>query len=127
MGGEAGGVSAVQVTEWEEPQAVIGSYPQRYAYPDYYAAHVANERKLTTAHAIGRRSQLPAAARANTSVAGENGVQVYDVAGIANKGVSERIITALSARSGTTLTSHNRRNMHRIAVEPADQPRTQSG
>src|SRR5262245_45665582 len=35
--GEAGAVSAVQVTEWDEPQAVIGSYLQRYAYPDRYA------------------------------------------------------------------------------------------
>jgi hypothetical protein len=29
--GGTGGVEAVQVTEWDEPQAVIGSYLQRYA------------------------------------------------------------------------------------------------
>ena len=33
VGGE-GEVEAVQVTEWDEPQAVIGSYLHRYAYPD---------------------------------------------------------------------------------------------
>jgi hypothetical protein len=28
------GFEAVRVTEWEEPQAVLGSYLHRYAYPD---------------------------------------------------------------------------------------------
>ena len=37
--GEAGGIGAVQVTEWDEPQAVIGSYLHRYAYPDLFKAH----------------------------------------------------------------------------------------
>ncbi len=32
--GESGGIEAVRVTEWDEPQAVIGSYLHRYAYPD---------------------------------------------------------------------------------------------
>ena len=35
-----GGVEAVRVTEWDEPQAVFGSYLQRYAYPDYFEQHV---------------------------------------------------------------------------------------
>jgi hypothetical protein len=35
------------VTEWDEPQAVIGSYLQRYAYPDYWRLHVEqNKREL---------------------------------------------------------------------------------
>ncbi len=29
-----------RVTEWDEPQAVIGSYLQKYAYPDYWKLHV---------------------------------------------------------------------------------------
>jgi hypothetical protein len=33
MSAAQGGVNAVQVTEWDEPQAVIGSYLQKYAYP----------------------------------------------------------------------------------------------
>ncbi len=32
--GEAHDIEAVRVTEWDEPQAVIGSYLQKYAYPD---------------------------------------------------------------------------------------------
>src|SRR5262249_43508263 len=38
--GLEGGFEAVRVTEWDEPQAVIGSYLQKYAYPDYYRMHV---------------------------------------------------------------------------------------
>ena len=52
VGGD-GELSAVQVTEWDEPQAVIGSYLHRYAYPDWHAAHVARGRKLETAHRHG--------------------------------------------------------------------------
>ena len=33
--GEEKHIEAVQVTEWDEPQAVIGSYLHRYAYPDW--------------------------------------------------------------------------------------------
>ncbi|HKK51151.1 MAG TPA: hypothetical protein VKA74_06170, partial [Myxococcota bacterium] len=40
-------VSAIQVTEWDEPQAVIGSYLHRHAYPDYYDQHVARDLELT--------------------------------------------------------------------------------
>jgi hypothetical protein len=34
--GLEGGFEAVRVTEWDEPQAVIGSYLQRFAYPDFW-------------------------------------------------------------------------------------------
>ena len=45
--GLEGGIEAVRVTEWNEPQAVFGSYLQKYAYPDYYKAHVErNHREL---------------------------------------------------------------------------------
>ncbi|HEV2817358.1 MAG TPA: hypothetical protein VGW40_09095 [Allosphingosinicella sp.] len=41
------GIEAVRVTEWDEPQAVLGSYLHRYAYPDYYRLHVdRNHREL---------------------------------------------------------------------------------
>jgi hypothetical protein len=39
-------VQAVQVTEWDEPQAVIGSYLHRYAYPDWYREHLERDREL---------------------------------------------------------------------------------
>ncbi len=41
-------VLAAQVTEWEEPQAVIGSYLQRYAYPDNFSEHLGNNGVLQT-------------------------------------------------------------------------------
>jgi hypothetical protein len=40
-------VAAIQVTEWDEPQAVIGSYLHEYAYPDYYQEHVDRGLELT--------------------------------------------------------------------------------
>ena len=48
--GEERHVEAVQVTEWEEPQAVIGSYLHRHAYPDWYAEHEKRGRTLPEAH-----------------------------------------------------------------------------
>ena len=39
-------VEAIQVSEWDEPQAVIGSYLHRYAYPDYYQEHLDRGREL---------------------------------------------------------------------------------
>src|SRR5205823_3982476 len=48
--GEADDIEAVRVTEWEEPQAVIGSYLHRYAYPDWYREHVERDRRLPDAY-----------------------------------------------------------------------------
>jgi hypothetical protein len=45
--GLTGGFEAVRVTEWDEPQAVLGSYLHRMAYPDYFRMHVErNNREL---------------------------------------------------------------------------------
>ncbi len=59
----SGGVEAVRVTEWDEPQAVIGSYLQRYAYPDWYKQHqdarpAAREARSSTARASASCLQL---------------------------------------------------------------------
>jgi len=91
------GISAVQVTEWEEPQAVIGSYLQRYAYPDWHAAHLARGRELATA--TGQATKGPARCIALRGeylfvAEGKGGMRVYDVASVANKGVSQRIVSA---------------------------------
>ena len=63
--GEERHVQAVQVTEWEEPQAVIGSYLHRYAYPDWFADHEKRGRRLPEAHdhAARRAGGLRAAPR----------------------------------------------------------------
>ena len=88
-------VTAVQVTEWEEPQAVIGSYLHRYAYPDFYAAHQARGGKLTAAasHASGPAGCVQQRGEYLYVAEGQRGFRVYDVASVANKGVSARILS----------------------------------
>src|SRR5207248_5855296 len=51
-----GGLEAVAVTEFDEPQAVIGSRLHELAYPDYYRQHFAHGGELTEFHEIGRAS-----------------------------------------------------------------------
>jgi hypothetical protein len=94
--GEKGHVEAVRVTEWDEPQAVIGSYLHRYAYPDWYREHEARERRLEVAHGHGAGTTACLQLRGEYlyTAGGEDGLRVFDVASIDNKGFSQRIITA---------------------------------
>jgi len=118
--GLEGGFEAVRVTEWEEPQAVIGSYLQRFAYPDYYRAHVErNNRELINwtrgetfdrslsgeTRALEQFANVVQGTRGRVGciqnrgeyvfvAEGRGGFRAYDVASIANKGFSERIVTA---------------------------------
>jgi hypothetical protein len=94
--GEHSGVEAVQVTEWDEPQAVIGSYLHRYAYPDWFKRHQDNGQELQTAyhHAGNETRCIQMRGEYLYTAAGSDGFRVYDIASIANKGISERIITA---------------------------------
>jgi hypothetical protein len=114
------GVEAVRVTEWNEPQAVFGSYLQRYAYPDFYKQHVErNKRELiswTRGEAFDRKASgethaaedirnihKPAGGAVQClqlrgeylyAAEGKAGFIAYDVASVGNKGVSDRILTA---------------------------------
>jgi hypothetical protein len=95
--GEEKQIAAVQVTEWDEPQAVIGSYLQQYAYPDWYAQHQQRDLKLPTiqTHATKDAARCLQLRGEYLYVAeGRAGMRVYDVASIANKGISQKIITA---------------------------------
>ncbi len=94
--GLADAVSAVQVTEWDEPQAVIGSYLQRYAYPDNYRAHQGNGNVLEQEHHrdAGAASCVQLRGEYLYAAEGADGVRVYDVANVANKGFSQRIVGA---------------------------------
>jgi hypothetical protein len=94
--GGAGEIAAVTVTEWDEPQAVIGSYLHKYAYPDWYADHEKRGRKLPTAaeHGAGDVGCLQVRGEYLFSAEGSSGLEVYDVSGTANKGVSQQLITA---------------------------------
>ena len=114
------GFQATRVTEWTEPQAVIGSYLQRFAYPDYWQAHVErNKRELVhwtrgetfdknwSGETRARESFVNTVQETGGSVGclqnrgeymfvaeGRGGFRVYDIANIGNKDVSERIVTA---------------------------------
>jgi hypothetical protein len=110
IGGE-GEIDAVRVTEWDEPQAVIGSYLHRYAYPDYYAEHAAADRVLQEGHShrAGIAGCVQLRGEYLYSAEGSEGLRVYDVASIANKGVSQRIVTAPASKLGqdTNIPSRN--------------------
>jgi hypothetical protein len=91
------GLEAVAVTEWDEPQAVLGSYLHRLAYPRSYAEHVAQGGVLEEAHhhhADGEVRSLQLRGEYLFTAQGEAGFEVYDVANVDNKDVSERIVTA---------------------------------
>lgn len=95
--GEEKNISAVQVTEWDEPQAVLGSYLQRYAYPDWFREHQQRKGELRAEHhhaTQGAAKCLTLRGEYLYAAEGNGGMRVYDVASIANKGVSQRIITA---------------------------------
>ncbi len=118
--GQENSFQATRVTEWDEPQAVIGSYLQKYAYPDYWKLHVdQNGRELKTGcaarpstkngsgetHALeefanivqgtsGRVNCLQQRGEYMFVAEGKGGFRVYDIASIGNKGFSERIIRA---------------------------------
>jgi hypothetical protein len=120
MVGLQGGFEAVRVTEWDEPQAVIGSYLHRYAYPDFYRLHVErNARELKnwtrgkimdsklSGESVGREPFNNTVQGTRDAVRclqmrgeymfvaeGKGGFQAYDIASVGNKGFSERIVTA---------------------------------
>ena len=128
VGGE-GSVEAVQVTEWDEPQAVIGSYLQKYAYPTNFANHKARDEKLETgySHSAGTASCLQLRGEYLFAAEGDRGLVVYDVASIANKGVSQRIITAPASSLGqdTRIKSANATCLSLQTTEPIAPARNQ--
>jgi len=89
-------VLATQVTEWDEPQAVIGSYLHRYAYPDNFKAHQEKGQVLQEAHShsSGPANCVQLRGEYLYVAEGKRGMRVYDVANIANKGFSQRIVDA---------------------------------
>ena len=120
--GGAGEVSAITVTEWDEPQAVIGSYLQKYAYPDWYAKHQARGQVLPDgfSHDAGTAECLQLRGEYLFVAEGHRGMRVYDAASIANKGVSQRLITAPFSPLGQN-THVPSRNATCVAL-PTNQP-----
>ncbi|WOK38352.1 hypothetical protein QYC26_16375 [Sphingomonas sp. C3-2] len=144
--GLEGGFQATRVTEWDEPQAVIGSYLHRYAYPDYWSMHVEkNGRELKNwvrgktfdKKLSGETRALEEFANVTQGTAGavgclqlrgeymfvaegKGGFRAYDVASIANKGFSERIVTAPFSPLGQDIQVKSR-NATCVAL-PTNQP-----
>jgi hypothetical protein len=118
--GLEGGFQATRVTEWDEPQAVLGSYLHKYAYPDFYADFVDGQGRELKDRTRGKTFDADLSGETHNFeqfanvvegtrdrvgclqlrgeymfvAEGKGGFRVYDVASIANKGFSERIITA---------------------------------
>jgi hypothetical protein len=103
------GLFAVEATERDEPQAVIGSTLHQMAFPERFLRHVERRRTLQVAHehpgkdisenltrplkkpeilALQLRGEYVYAA------CGSAGLRIFDVAFIDHKGFSERIVTA---------------------------------
>lgn len=95
--GEGSAVEAVPVTEWEEPQAVIGSYLHKLAYPDSYAKHKKNGDRLTEKakeHSATNIRSLQMRGEFLYTANGKDGFRVFDIANVDNKGFSEPIVTS---------------------------------
>jgi len=95
VGGD-GEITAVRVTEWDEPQAVIGSYLHKYAYPQRYAAHRARDGELEVgiSHSSGEAGCVQLRGEYLFVAQGKSGFEAYDAASVGNKGFSQPIITA---------------------------------
>jgi hypothetical protein len=96
------GIVAATVTEWDEPQAVIGSYLQKYAYPDNYKQHETDSRVLQsgTGHSGGPANCVQMRGEYLFVAEGARGVRVFDIANVANKGFSQRIVDAPFSKLG---------------------------
>ena len=120
------GIEAVRVTEWNEPQAVIGSFLQKYAYPDFYRLHVEQNKrelknwvrgKMLDGKLSGERNPLEQFRNPTHETAGavgclqmrgeylyvaegKGGMRAYDIAAVADKGFSEAFVTAPYSKLG---------------------------
>ena len=120
--GEDGGIEAVNVTEWDEPQAVIGSYLHRYAYPSRYEAHqkAKLELPISFSQSGGETGCLQLRGEYVLAAQGSSGMTAYDVASIANKGVSDRILSGPVSPLGQNL--HISSEDATCVVLPTNQP-----
>ena len=124
--GLEGGIQATRVTEWGEPQAVIGSYLQKYAYPDYYKLHVEQNGRELKNWTRGKRLDAKLSGETDPVeqfrnvvqgtgdavrcvqlrgeylyvAEGRGGFKAYDVASIANKGISDPILSGPTSPLG---------------------------
>jgi hypothetical protein len=109
------GLFGVEVTEREEPQAVIGSSLHEHAYPEKFEKHLEHHRELHEAHEhpgndiienVTRPFKKPEILQVQLrgeylyAACGSAGMRIFDVAFIDNKAFSERITTAPFSPAG---------------------------
>jgi hypothetical protein len=96
VGMSRSGFAAVGVTERDQPQAVIGSSLHSLAYPEKYASFLRKGRRLGEAYIHRGRDIRSLQLRGEYlyAASGADGLVVYDVANVDNKGFSQRIQTA---------------------------------
>jgi hypothetical protein len=103
------GLAGVVVSEREEPQAVIGSFLHHLAFPDYYRKHLERGCRLEHAHhhpgndvsdqvlhPLRHPEVLGVQPRGEYVYAacGADGLRIFDVAFIDDKGFSARVLSA---------------------------------
>ncbi len=90
------GFAAVAVTEHDEPQAVLGSSLHAMAYPEDYKSFVGGGRRISQAYRHRGKDIRSLQLRGEYlyAASGSDGLVVYDVANVDNKGFSQRIQTA---------------------------------
>ncbi len=121
-----GGISAVAVTERDEPQAVYGSHLQSIAYPSNYAAHVARGGRLgEVARHGGRAMQVQLYGEYLLAASGSGGFQVFDIANVGNKDFAQRIVTAPFASQRMRVGSRNATGLAIGSPAPLDLKRVQ--
>jgi hypothetical protein len=96
VGAGEGGLYGIAWTEQEEPQAAIGSHLHKLAYPDNFTNHLAAGGELKTGyhHHAKNIQDLTLRGEYLYTANGSDGLEVFDVANIDQKGFSERIVTS---------------------------------
>jgi hypothetical protein len=89
------GFEAIAVAEHDEPEAIFGSDLQRVAYPDNFKRFVEHKRELSAvAGHEGTVFDIQARGEYAYAATGKDGLRIFDIANVDNKGFSQRITTA---------------------------------
>jgi len=89
------GFEAIAVAEHDEPEAIFGSDLQRVAYPDNFKKFVERKRELSAvAGHEGNVLDIQARGEYAYAATGKDGLRIFDIANVDNKGFSQRITTA---------------------------------
>jgi hypothetical protein len=89
------GLETIAVAEHDEPEAIFGSDLQRIAYPDNFKEFVKRNRALSAvARHEGTVLDIQARGEYAYAATGKNGLRIFDIANVDNKGFSQRVTTA---------------------------------